>query len=118
MRATPGNYTHKPLPEQRAQLQFERSLDEQQYHALIQGVIPRSQDDRWFAFEDDGWFNICRSGTGNCIFRLRLEDDGNGWRISEAWANRNPDQYASEADETDAMMVDRLVDGIIANNMS
>ncbi|MFW6437642.1 MAG: hypothetical protein ACOCZ7_01400 [Armatimonadota bacterium] len=116
MRATPGNYTHKPLPQERAQLQFERTLDESEYRALIQGVIPRSQNDRWFAFEDDGWFSLCRSATGNCIFRVRLEDDGDGWRISEAWANRHPDQYAFENDDADAMMLHRLLDGIIAKN--
>jgi len=118
MRATPGNYTHKPLPEQRAQLEFERTLDEPEYRALIQGVIPRSQEDKWFAFEDGGWFDMCRSWTGNCIFRVKLEEDSDRWRIAEAWVNRHPDQYASENDASDAKMLHRLLDGIIADNMA
>jgi hypothetical protein len=117
MRATPGNYTHRPMPEERAQLDFERTLSDAEYHALIQGVIPKSQEDRWFAFEVDDWFTLCRSGTGNCIFRLKLEHADGGWRVAEAWANRATDQYDSEDDEADAMMLHRLVDGIIARNM-
>jgi hypothetical protein len=118
MRATPGNYTHKPMPEQRAQLDFQRSLAEPEYRALIQGVIPRSQDDRWFAFEVDGWFSLCRSATGNCIFRVKLEKLDESWKIAEAWANRNPDQYDSVDDAADALMLDRLLDGIIEMNMT
>ena len=118
MRATPGNYTHKPLPEQRVQLDFERTLREPEYDALIQGVIPRSQNDRWFAFEEDHWFALCRAGTGNCIFRVRLEQIENAWRVAEAWANRDPDQYASEDDEADALMLDQLLNSIIVRNMA
>ena len=118
MRATPGNYTHKPMPEQRAQLDFERRLNEPEYRALIQGVIPRSQEDRWFAFEVDDWFSLCRSWTGHCIYRVRLEDNGDGWRIAEAWVNRDPDQYASDDDRADALMLDRLLNLIIDSNMT
>jgi hypothetical protein len=118
MRATPGNYPHKPLPEQRAPLDIDRTLDEPEYRALIQGVIPRSQEDKWFAFEVDDWFSLCLSWTGHCIFRVRLEEIDDGWRISEAWANRDPEQYDSDDDDTDAMVLDRLLDGIIEMNMT
>lgn len=118
MRATPGNYPHKPLPEQRAQLDLDRTFGEPEYHALIQGVIPRSQEDRWFAFEEDDWFSLHRSWTGHCIFRVRLEEVGDGWRIAEAWVNRDPDQYASDDDETDAKMLGRLLNGIIEDNLT
>lgn len=118
MRATPGNYTHKTMPRQRAQLDFERTLTEPEYGALIQGVIPRSQDDRWFAFEADNWFSLCRSATGNCIYRVKLESVGDGWRVSEAWANRNPEQYSSEDDEADALVLGRLLNRIINENMT
>ena len=118
MRATPGNHPHKPMPEERAELDYTRSLTTEEYTALIQGVIPRSQDDRWFAFEVDDWFSLCRSWTGNCIYRVRLEDLGDEWQIAEAWVNRNPDQYASEEDEADVLMLDRLIDGIIDANMT
>lgn len=116
MRATPGNYPHKPLPERRARLDLDRILSESEYRALIQGVIPRSQEDRWFAFEDGGWFSMHRSWTGFCIFLLRLEKSEDGWRVAEAWVNRDPDQYASDDGETDAWMLGRLMDRIIAMN--
>lgn len=116
MRATPGNYTHKPMPEQRAQLELHRTLNEPEYRALIQGVIPRSQDDRWFAFEVDDWFSLCRSATGNCIFRVRLEETDRSWKIAEAWVNRDPDQYDSVDDAADTLMLERLLDGIIESN--
>jgi len=116
MRATPGNYPHKPLPERRARLDLDRILSESEYRALIQGVIPRSQEDRWSAFEDGGRFSMHRSWTGFCIFRVRLEKGEDGWRVAEAWVNRDPDQYASDDGATDAWMLGRLMDTIIAMN--
>ncbi len=116
MRATPCNYPHKPMPDRRAELHLHRVLTERQYRALIQGLIPRSQQDKWFAFEDDGWFAMHRSWTGHCIYRVRLEEEGDGWRVAEAWVNRDPDQYASDDDPIDAGMLGRLLDMIIEHN--
>jgi hypothetical protein len=106
------------MPEDRTELDFERILDETEYRALIQGVIPKSQEDKWFAFEVDDWFTLCRSATGDCIFRVRLEELDQGWEITEAWVNRDPKQYDSADDATDALMLDRLLDGIIQMNMT
>jgi hypothetical protein len=106
------------MPEDRTELDFERTLDETEYRALIQGVIPKSQEDKWFAFEVDDWFTLCRSASGDCIFRVRLEELDQGWEIAEAWVNRDPKQYDSADDTTDALMLDRLLDGIIQKNMT
>ncbi len=116
MRATPCNYTHKKMPDQQAELHLNRTLTEEQYRALIQGLIPRSQEDKWFAFEDGGWFSMHRSGTGFCIYRVRLEEDRDGWRVAESWVNRDQDQYTSDDDAIDAGMLGRLLDSIIAVN--
>ncbi len=116
MRATPGNYPHHPMPETRAQLSFNRTLDEPQYLALIHGKIPRAPDDHWFIFEDDDWVSLHRSATGVCIFKLRLEDAGDEWQVAEAWANRDPDQYNSGDDEADTQMLERLLDQLIESN--
>jgi hypothetical protein len=116
MRATPGNYPHKSMPDRRAQLQIDRTFSEPQYRALIHGHIPRSQKDRWFAFEIDDWFSLHRSTTGHCIYQVRFEQDGDRWRIAEAWANRDPEQYDSTDDGTDAQMLGSLLDRIIESN--
>lgn len=118
MRATPDNYPHRPMPERRARLEYTRRLTPREYWALIQGVIPRSQDDRWFAFEVDEWFSLHRSATGNCIYRVRLTRSGEGWEIAEAWANRDPEEYAPEDDAADVAMLDSLLDGIIEVNLT
>ena len=116
MRATPCNYPHKPMPDRRAELHLYRVLTDKQYRALVQGLIPRSQEDRWFAFEDGGWFSMHRSSTGFCIYRVRLEEEGDGWCVAESWVNRDRDQYASDDDAIDAGMLGRLLDSIIASN--
>ncbi|MGI5817538.1 MAG: hypothetical protein ACOX9R_05510 [Armatimonadota bacterium] len=116
MRATPGNYPHKRMPDQRARLEIDRTFSEPEYRALIHGRIPRSQTDRWFAFEVDDWFSLHRSATGHCIYRVRLEQAADGWRVAEAWANRDPDQYDSTDDEADAQMLGSLLDRVIETN--
>ena len=116
MRATPYNHSHKKMPERRAELHVRRQFTDEQYRALTQGLIPRSQEDKWFAFEDAGWFAMHRSWTGHCIYRVRLEEGRDGWRVAEAWVNRDPKQYSSDDDAVDAKMLDRLLDIIIKRN--
>ncbi len=116
MRATPGNYPHHPMPEQRAQLPLDRTFDETQYRALREGTIPKSPDDRWFVFEDEDWVALHHSSTGHCIYRLRLENTGHQWQVAEAWVNRDPAQYDSDDTQVDAQMLSSLLDRIIAAN--
>lgn len=68
MRGTPHNYPHKPLPDDRARLQ---------YRALTRGIIPDSPEE----------------------------------------GNRDPEQYDSDDDATDAIVLDRPLDGIIETNL-
>ncbi len=77
MRATPHNYPHKPLPDDRARLQCEGTLIDEQYRALTRGIIPD--------FPEEG--------------------------------NRAPEQYDSDDDATDAIVLDRPLDGIIETNL-
>lgn len=116
MRATPGNYPHKPMPDRRARIDLQRAYDQTEYEALLQGNIPRAPGDRWFAYEEDDWVSLHLSSTGTCIYRLRLEKAGKQWRVAEAWANRDPDQYDSTDDRADATMLSHLLDRIITGN--
>ncbi len=116
MRATRDSYRNEPMPEQRTWLVCECHLNEPEYRALVRGLIPQSQDDRWLVFEEDGWLYLHRSWTGHCIYALRLESRGDGWVVTEVWGNGDPEQYAATNEAHEVRRLDRLLNVIIDEN--
>ncbi len=116
MKARAESFRTSPMPRRRERLAYERSLSERECRALVQGLIPRSQEDRWFAYEEGGGLSLHRSWTGFCIYRLRLERRGDEWIVAEAWVNRDAEQHASSEPAHDASRLDRLPDRIIDEN--
>jgi hypothetical protein len=83
-----------PLPERREPLQFDKLLSAADYQVIARGFIPQQMEDKWFVFLESDWLYVHRSWTGVCIYTLRLEAIGDGFRVAEAWVNRDTKQYA------------------------
>ena len=99
-----------PFPEARAAIPFEREYTAAEYARIARGLIPHDMDDRWFIhLEGDDLF-LHRSWTGACIFLVRFAPAGGGYRIAEAWANRDPAQYRVTDAREDATDLARLID--------
>ncbi|NLS97585.1 MAG: NUDIX domain-containing protein [Planctomycetaceae bacterium] len=81
------------MPERRTQIPFRMRFSRNEVSRLKRGHIPGEMEDHWFVFFEDDWVNFHRSWTGYCIFRLRLEPDGECYRVAEAWASRDERQY-------------------------
>jgi hypothetical protein len=95
MKATKDSWKTTPMPEEREQLEVTRHYSAEEYERLSQGLIPKSQDDRWFVWVgDDHVVHVHRSWTGNELYRFKLVPAGDGYDIAEAWANRDPEQAA------------------------
>lgn len=101
-RAKRGDGKTLPAPEQRAALKIDRRFTADEAERIAQGLVPETMDDKWFIHQEDGWVYFHRSWTGVCVYGMRLAPDGDGVRVAEAWASRDPEQYKNTEDEYDA----------------
>jgi hypothetical protein len=106
----------KEMPKERVRLNWERTFSFVEYDKIMGGCISESLDDKWFACLDGDWLELYRPWTGYCIFWMRLEPVEQGYRVSEAWVNRDLKQYGHTDDLQDAKNLDSLVDHLLLGN--
>jgi hypothetical protein len=99
-----------PLPAQRARLNIQRTFTDEEYERLSQGLIPLDMDDRWFIFMEEDTLFFHRSWTGICIYEVHLDS---GHSITEAWVNREWEQYQGVDLEYDRKELLFLIDNFL-----
>lgn len=114
-RATITSWKTLPRPEQREALEFDALFDDTETGALVQGLIPREMEDKWFICFHGGWLLFHRSWTGACIYGLRLERSARGAQVAESWVNRNPAQHKGTDAQYDRKLVRFLIDALLLN---
>jgi hypothetical protein len=110
VKATKESWRTKPMPEQREQLDVVRHFGADEYERLAQGLVPASQDDRWFVYvDDDHVVHVHRSWSGDCIYEVELVPSAGGYDIARAWANRDPEQTNTDP-RHDKVLLSGLLD--------
>lgn len=109
------DHLNMPMPECRRKLPLHRIFNAAEGALILKGFIPDSMDDRWFIFFDPtrSELQMHRSWTGFCIYSLKLQTQGDGYEISEAWVNRDPEQYIGNDIEEDAEIALQLIDVLL-----
>ena len=107
-----SDWKSRPLPEERAPLDIDATIETDAWEQIKQGVVPQSADDKWFIYTDkqDRMF-VHRASTGTCIFEVQFapHSSGEGITITEALANRNPQQYRNTKAGYDAKLLIYLI---------
>jgi len=111
--AQPPAREEKPLPVARAALGFERRFEPEEHARVTGGLVPSKVDDKWSIRFAEGWLLLRRRWTGICIYAVRLEAEGDGSVVREAWVNRDPAEYTVTDDAYDARMLGYLVDHLL-----
>jgi hypothetical protein len=109
--ATRGDWKTTPLPASRTALPFDRSYTAEEFTRIKDGSVPECMEDKWFIFYEEPWLYFHRSWTGYCVYQLRFEPAGDGARVAEVWASRDPEQYRETDDTRDALLLTALLDG-------
>lgn len=79
-----------PFPVERAPLLIARTFDPVMVARLENGFLPRSENDKWFAFMEGDHVYFHRSQTGDPVYEVILEPLGDGKkRIAQAWVAAN-----------------------------
>lgn len=103
----------KSFPRTMKKLLFREVYSEGEYRCIKHGLIPHVMEDKWFIFLEEGWLYFYRSWTGFLIYKVRITKIVEGYKVSEAWVNRNPDQYLQADDVYDAELLRYLIDRLL-----
>ena len=103
----------KAMPLKRVGLSLERDFSDEEYKRITCGHTSVDMDDRWDIYFEEPWLNVSRSWTGFCIYQVRLAVIGNRYKITEAWANRDHEQYGWSDNDYDAAFLSFLIDRIL-----
>jgi hypothetical protein len=111
--ATRDSWQSKPMPASKTRLELALSFSPEEYERLCWGLIPQQMEDKWFVYlEDDGLY-FHRSWTGIYIYQVRLEASGDGYRVAETWANRDPEQHKNTDDDYDVRLLHYLINRLL-----
>ena len=113
--ATSDSWQTHPMSETRARLQCDRTFSADEYARLKLGFVPKEMEERWFIYLENDRLYFHRSWTGHGIFEVRLEPVEDGYRIAEAWVNRDPEQYVSDGDADDLRLLTDLTDWLLVD---
>ena len=117
-KATRNSWKSLQMLETKKQVSFERRFTEQEFEKISFGVIPQQMEDKWFIFLEDMQLNFHRSWTGQCIYQIRFEKNIKEFIITEAWVNRNQEEYRNTDDDYDVALLSFLIDNFILGKNS
>jgi hypothetical protein len=94
-----SDWKTSPWPETRT-LPFELVLDRDRARRLLLGVVPREMEDKWFVHRDGAHLLFHRSWTGYLVFRLNVDELGDGRVLfGDPLVNDNSDQYMGDDED-------------------
>lgn len=118
--ATRDSWKRVPMPEQKKQLQVDRTFSEEEYQRLQIGLVPQEMEDKWFLYFEKGWLFFHRSWTGYGIYQVRVEPcaaqgvpSASQYRIAEAWVNRDASIYRYRDDDYDKALLLFLIEDLL-----
>ena len=113
MRANAQSWKHLECPEQCEDLGFEAEFSREDTPRILQGLVPEQMEDKWFIFYNAGWLYFCRSWTGFVIYGLQVQEQPTGLRISQAWVNRDTEQYGGSDVPAEREQLQWLIDALL-----
>jgi len=112
MIATRKSWKTQP-PAAMTEIPYSASFSDAEYEQIRDGRVPRSGEDRWFAFFEDGTLFIHQASTGFCAFMVAFESTkgscvatGASTQLDlEGWSHRQLDSVVE--------LVDSLIRGLL-----
>ena len=80
---------------------------------IRRGLVPEQMEDKWFIYWKDDALFFHRSWTGYCVYIAHFAASGETWTMTRADVNRDQRQYTETNDESDARLVEYLIDALL-----
>lgn len=103
--ARQSDWKTEPLPAKRAVIPLDRRFSLEDMTIARRGVIPEQMEDKWFIYWSADELYFHRSWTGHCVYVVKFEAEQTGFRMIEALANRDHQQYQGTSDAQDKAMI-------------
>jgi hypothetical protein len=107
---TRSEWKLRKMPKSHATIRVSRRFSAWEIEKIKLGFRPPDMDYKWFIFYEQDRLYIQRSWTGDCIYVVRFENEGQDYMACEVQANRNPKQHRESDDSYDARMAFWLID--------
>ncbi|MGU5711888.1 NUDIX hydrolase [Aeromonas caviae] len=105
-----SDWYNRPMPARRTSLPLDSCYSPSEMAAIVCGSLPRSQDEKWFIFYEDGVLHCHRSWTGICIYRVHFQPTATGWRARQVEINRHPGQYTEADDSKNLALLSSIIE--------
>jgi hypothetical protein len=80
---------------------------------ISRGLVPASQDDKWFIYLEEARLRFRRSWTGFEIYDVAAEWRGDTLHLGQAQINRDPTMYDETDDAYDRRLLDFIIDAVL-----
>lgn len=102
-----------PMCEPTEAFRLDMSLTSDEYELLLGGLIPKGVEEKWQIYVEDDTLFIHRSWTGQCCYKVRIEPDLGGWKLTEARTTR---VYGRTGFDSERELIQTLVSSVIERN--
>ena len=116
--ASRSSWKALPMPDEKSRLSFERSFTQDEFQQISKGLIPEAMEDKWFIFLENDSLYLHRSWTGACIYQIQLERRGEEYVVTDAWVNRESEQYDANDNDYDGLLLGFLIDNFLLGKMT
>jgi len=116
--ASRNSWKALPMPDEKSRLSFERSFTQDEFQLISKGLIPEAMEDKWFIFLENHSLYLHRSWTGACIYQIQLERRGEEYVVTDAWVNRESEQYDANDNDYDGLLLGFLIDNFLLGKMT
>jgi hypothetical protein len=110
MIATADSWKHQPFGSG-SPIPYRAVFGADDYARICRGLIPEAMEDKWFIYFDDPYLFLHRSWTGQPVFRVAFDPDGEGARVREAL--RSDDIGDGDGPEYQAALLDFLIGNLM-----
>lgn len=112
MNATADSWKRQPFGDG-VPLPYAPTFAAEEAGRLTRGLIPREMEDKWFIFYERPHLFFHRSWTGQAVYRIALEDAGNGMRVVETLWSKDLADAGSADLEYQAKLIDFLISNLL-----
>ncbi len=110
MAATKDSWKTEPFTAGRS-IAYRASFSAVQLERIRAGLVPEATEDKWFIYYEAPYLYFHRSWTGQAVYRVRLDEAGDGARVAEALC---ADEVLKESTpEEEARLVDFLISNLL-----
>lgn len=109
--ARPDSWETVKMPIEVSHLPFQKTYTAEEFSVIARGLVPEVMEDKWFIYMQNNELYFHRSWTGDCIYKVILEENNAEYIVKEALVNN---QYTEQDNaDYDIALLNWLIDALL-----